>query len=276
MEATPWIIEHQTLLRLLGFFGVLALMMGWEQLAPRRRRQARVQQRWSINLGLVFLDSLVVRLLVPVLPVAWAIGVAQREWGWLNNVQLPWLLELIIAIVLLDLVMYLQHVMFHALPSLWRLHLVHHTDIDLDATSGNRFHPLEILISIAIKLAAVTLIGPTAVAVVLFEVILNGMAQFNHANVKLPVKGDRILRLGIVTPDMHRVHHSLKYNETNSNFGNFLPWWDRLFGTYQSEPVAGHEQMQIGVPQFRDPQQLSLSTLLLLPWRRDRGRLTPE
>ncbi len=184
---------------------------------------------------------------------------------------LPGWIEFLIAIIVLDLAIYLQHVLFHAAPLLWRLHRMHHQDLDFDVTTGARFHPIEILLSMGIKLMVIAALGPSAAAVLVFEALLNGMAMFNHANAKLPLGLDAILRMFVVTPDMHRVHHSVLPNETNSNFGFNLSVWDRLFGTYRAQPAAGHEAMTIGIEQFREPRELWLDRLLLQPLRGDAG-----
>src|SRR6185369_7583676 len=229
---------------------------------------------WSGNLGLVALDTLLVRLLIPVGAVGLALLAQERGWGVLNNVSLPGWLAVVLAFLALDFVIYLQHVMFHAVPALWRLHMVHHADLDFDTTTGVRFHTLEILLSLGIKAAAVALLGAPALAVLVFEVALNATSLFNHGNVRLPAWLDRALRLVVVTPEMHRVHHSVIPRETNSNFGFNLPWWDRLFGTYRAQPAAGHEGMTIGIAQFRDPSELRLDRMLLQPFRYD-DRLYP-
>jgi sterol desaturase/sphingolipid hydroxylase (fatty acid hydroxylase superfamily) len=195
-----------------------------------------------------------------------------RGWGLLNTLALPDWLSLALAVLLLDLVIYLQHVMFHAVPALWRLHRMHHADLDLDVTTGARFHPIEILLSMGLKLAAVAALGAPALAVLVFEVLLNATAMFNHANLKIPVALDRVLRWVIVTPDMHRVHHSVVPRETNSNFGFNLPWWDRLLGTYRAQPAAGHEAMTIGLEAFRAPRDLRLDRMLVQPFRGETGR----
>ena len=253
--------------RLTAFLGVFAIVALWEVLAPRRDARFPRRQRWPHNLGLVVLDSLLVRLLVPGAATALAITGEARGWGLINELGLPGWAAILLAIVLLDLAIYFQHVMFHAVPMLWRLHRVHHSDLDFDVTTGTRFHPLEILLSTLIKMAAVVAIGAPAVAVLLFEVLLNATAMFNHANGKLPLAIDRWLRLLVVTPDMHRVHHSVVHNETNSNFGFNVPWWDRLFGTYRAQPATGHEAMTIGVDAFRTPADLRLDRLLVQPFR---------
>jgi sterol desaturase/sphingolipid hydroxylase (fatty acid hydroxylase superfamily) len=201
--------------------------------------------------------------------VAWL--AVDRGWGLLNNIGLPFWLSFIGSVVALDLVVYLQHVLFHAVPGFWRLHMVHHADLDFDVTTGNRFHPIEILLSMLVKASAVVVLGPPVAAVLAFEVLLNATSMFNHGNVRIPTGLDRALRLLVVTPDMHRVHHSVVPIETNSNFGFNLPWWDRILGTYRAQPRAGHLGMTIGVRQFRDPQRLTLGRLLALPFVGDIG-----
>ena len=260
-------MEHESGIRLGFFFGVLAAMALWEWLAPRRRLTVGKPLRWSSNLGLVFIDTLALRLLLPLTATGMAWLAQERGWGILNNLSLPPGLKIALAVAALDLIIYLQHAMFHAIPAFWRLHMVHHTDLDFDVTTGVRFHPVEILLSMGIKLAAIVVLGPSALAVILFEVLLNGTSMFNHGNVCLPLWIDRALRLFVVTPEMHRVHHSVLMRETNSNYGFNLPWWDRLLGTYRAQPAAGHEGMTIGLGYFRDPRHLTLPRLLLLPFR---------
>jgi sterol desaturase/sphingolipid hydroxylase (fatty acid hydroxylase superfamily) len=191
---------------------------------------------------------------------------AERGWGLLNNVKVPYWIAVVLSVLALDFVIYLQHVMFHAVPAFWRLHMMHHADLDFDVTTGTRFHPIEILLSMLIKMSAVVTLGTPPLAVLVFEVLLNGTAMFNHGNLKLPLRFDAVLRLFVVTPDMHRVHHSVFPSETNSNFGFNMPWWDRLMGTYRSQPSRGHEGMTIGLNQFRDPALLTLPRILILPF----------
>lgn len=249
-----------------GFFlGVLLVMALWERVTPRRSRRRTRRARWTENLGLVLIDTLVIRLLLPGAAVAMAIAAQAHGWGLLQITALPYALKFVFGVVLLDLVIYLQHVMFHAVPLLWRVHMVHHTDIDFDTTTGVRFHPVEIVLSMLVKIAAVAALGPPAAAVVAFEVLLNATALFNHGNVRLAPALDRVLRSVVVTPEMHRVHHSVIPRETNSNFGFNLPWWDRLFGTYRAQPAAGHEGMTIGLTQFQSPPTTGLGRLLALP-----------
>jgi sterol desaturase/sphingolipid hydroxylase (fatty acid hydroxylase superfamily) len=252
----------------LGFFaGILLVMAAWEMAAPRRGLSLTKFPRWISNLGLVVLNTVALRLLVPVTAVAAALFAQSRGWGVLHLVEWPGWVEIGLAVVVFDLAIYLQHVMFHAVPMLWRLHMVHHADLDFDVTTGLRFHPLEILLSALIKLTVVVVLGPPVIAVVLFEVLLNATSMFNHSNVKMPLGIDRLLRCIVVTPDMHRVHHSVIHRETNSNFGFNLPWWDYLLGTYRAQPQAGHEKMQIGLTSFSDETQVDrLPGMLLLPF----------
>ena len=264
------VMEHEPAVRLGFFFGILVLMAIWEHLAPRRRPTVARSIRWFSNLGLVAINTIVLRALqifgVPILAVGLALLAEERGWGLLNNVVLPHWFAILLAVLLLDLAIYLQHVMFHAIPMFWRLHMVHHADLDFDVTTGVRFHTIEIILSMCIKIAVIMLLGPPAVAVVIFEVALNGTSLFNHGNVRLPINLDRYLRLLVVTPDMHRVHHSVVAHETNSNFGFNLPWWDRIFGTYRDQPAAGHDDMTIGLTQYRDTKVTRLHWMLILPF----------
>ncbi len=261
------LLAHEPLVRTAAFLVVLAVMALAEVASPRRRREIPRLLRWTNNLALVVVDTAILRLVFPVLAVGAAVIARDHGFGLFNMVAVPGWLAVPATIVLLDLVIYLQHVLFHAVPGLWRLHRVHHADVEIDVTTGLRFHPIEILLSMAIKLAAVAALGAPPVAVLLFEVILNGMAMFNHSNVRLPERVDRVLRWLIVTPDMHRVHHSILPVETNSNFGFNLSLWDRLLGTYRPQPAAGHEGMTIGIELFRDRRELWLDRLLTQPFR---------
>jgi sterol desaturase/sphingolipid hydroxylase (fatty acid hydroxylase superfamily) len=219
----------------------------------------------------VALDTLLVRLLFPTTAVGLALVCEARGWGLLQVMALPAWQTIPLSVVALDLAIYLQHVLFHAVPALWRLHRMHHADQDIDVTTGIRFHPVEILLSMGIKLGVVAALGTPAVAVLVFEVLLNATSMFNHSNVRMPLWLDRILRWVVVTPDMHRVHHSIVRRETNSNFGFNLPWWDRLFGTYRDQPAAGHDDMTIGITQFREPGEQRLDRMLTQPFRDDDG-----
>jgi sterol desaturase/sphingolipid hydroxylase (fatty acid hydroxylase superfamily) len=259
-------MNNETIIQLLFFFSIFAFVAIWEQLAPRRPLTVSKRIRWISNLSITFFNPLMLRLIFPVLALDMAVKAQENGWGLLNNLDLPYGLELAIGIIALDLVIYLQHVMFHAVPVLWRLHMVHHADLDYDVTTGLRFHPIEIILSMGIKLSVVATLGISAAAVLIFEVLLNATAMFNHGNIHLPLKIDRIVRYLVVTPDMHRVHHSVIIRETNSNFGFNMPWWDRLFGTYRDQPTKGHENMTIGLSQFRDVKRLTLPWLLVLPF----------
>jgi sterol desaturase/sphingolipid hydroxylase (fatty acid hydroxylase superfamily) len=268
---TDFLLSSEALIRLLAFAAVFALMAAWEIFAPRRDQRIGRGRRWPSNIGVVALDTLLVRLLLPVTAVGVALLAEARGWGLFAALGLPAWASIVLGVVLLDLAIYLQHVLFHAVPALWRLHRMHHADLEFDVTTGTRFHPIEILLSMGIKLGVVAALGVPALAVLIFEVLLNATSMFNHANVRLPRSIDRVLRWFVVTPDMHRVHHSIVRRETNSNFGFNLPWWDRLFGTYRAQPAAGHEGMTIGIEQFRDPRELRLDRMLIQPFRDDAG-----
>jgi sterol desaturase/sphingolipid hydroxylase (fatty acid hydroxylase superfamily) len=218
----------------------------------------------------------VVRVLFPASAVTLAVSVEERGWGLFGSTVVPYWAAIVVSVVVLDLAIYMQHVLFHAVPVLWRLHRMHHADLDFDLTTGTRFHPIEIALSMAIKFTVIMALGAPALAVLIFEVLLNATAMFNHANVRLPSRVDRLLRWCVVTPDMHRVHHSIIGRETNSNFGFNLPWWDRLFGTYREQPIHGHEQMTIGVPEFRDPAEQRIDRMLSQPFRRGSAPALPQ
>lgn len=261
-------MQHEATIRLLIFFAILGAIALWEVAAPRRQLLVRRKQRWPANLSLVAVNTLTARFLVPLLPVAMAALAEERGIGLLQTVALPFWFKVTVSLLLLDLLIYYQHRLFHALPLLWRLHRVHHSDMEIDVTTGNRFHPLEIVISMLIKLTAVALLGAPALAVIIFEALLNACAQFNHGNIAIPLYLDNWLRLILVTPDMHRVHHSIIPRETDSNFGFSIPLWDRLFDTYRPQPRDGHLGMTIGLKEYREPAELSLLRLLIQPFRK--------
>lgn len=258
-------VTYEPFLRLTAFVGVFALMAIWEALAPRRSRQFKRRSRWPHNVALLAIDMAVVRVLIPGVAIAVAMAGEVNGWGLFNIFQPPAWIGIPLAVAFLDLTVYFQHVAFHAVPTLWRLHRVHHTDLDFDVTTGTRFHPVEILISTGIKCAAVAAIGAPVVAVLAFELLLNASSMFNHGNVRIAPGIDRWLRWLVVTPDMHRVHHSAVFNETSSNFGFTLPLWDRLLGTYRAQPAGGHERMTIGVDAFRSEEDLRIDRLLVQP-----------
>lgn len=275
MGWNDWILGNELPIRLSFFFGIFAVMAVWEILSPRRKLTVSKGLRWANNLGLIFLNTVILRLLFPTAAVGVALFAQQQGWGLLNYYQLPFTLTIIIAVITMDFVIYLQHVMVHAIPVLWRLHRVHHADLDYDVTTGARFHTIEIILSMLIKFTTIIVLGPPVVAVVIFEVLLNATAMFNHGNIYIPEKIDRVLRLFVVTPDMHRVHHSVHAPLTNSNFGFNLPWWDRLFGTYVAQPLEGHTEMEIGLDDFRDPKQVNtLPGMLMLPFAHHLGEYT--
>ena len=256
----------ESLLRVSVFVLVFVAMAAWELWAPKRPQLTPRSGRWPSNLGIVVLNTLLVRALFPLTAVAWADWLHQRDGGALHGLPVPPWLAVVLALVLLDLVIYLQHRLFHAVPLFWRLHRMHHADTEFDVTNGLRFHPLEILLSMLIKFAAIAAIGAPPLAVLVFEIVLNATSIFNHANVRMAAGFDRVLRWFVVTPDMHRVHHSVVPRETNSNFGFNLPWWDRWFGTYRAQPQAGHADMRIGLGQFRDRRWLRIDRMLRQPW----------
>ncbi len=258
-------IDNEMFVRLGFFLAVFAFTAAWEAVAPRRVLNAPKGVRWVNNLAITFLDSAVARWSFPVSAVGIALLSREHGWGALNYTEMsPWLSG-IIAIVMLDLAIYTQHFLFHKIPFFWRFHRMHHTDLDIDVTTGARFHPVEIILSMGIKSAIVVVIGGPAWSVLAFEVLLNATSMFNHGNILINRRIDRILRLCVVTPDMHRVHHSVITRETDSNFGFNLPWWDRLFGTYLDQPAAGHEGMKIGLANYRERKWLTLPWMLIVP-----------
>lgn len=262
------VLANEPAIRPGSFLVVFALVELREVVAPRRALTVSKALRWTSNLGLVALNTLLLRLVFPLAAAGMAAFAAANGWGLLNHFQVPTWLAVPLAVIAMDFVIWLQHVMVHAVPVLWRLHRVHHADLDYDVTTGSRFRPIEIGLSMLIKFATIAVLGPQVVAVVIFEVLLNATAMFNHGNVRLPAGVDRMLRWFVVTPDMHRVHHSVEDDETNPNFGFNLPWWDRLFGTYRDQPRAGHDAMTIGIHGHRDPREVArLDGMLLLPFR---------
>ena len=262
-------IAAEPIVRLICFLGVLVLMALWERLTPRRPQSIKLLIRWPNNLGLVVLNTFVVRLLFPLAGVGMALLAQAKGWGLFNIVPGPAWFAIPAGLLLLDLTIYGQHVAFHAVPLLWRLHRMHHADLEFDVTTGLRFHPGEIVVSMLVKLLAIVVFGALPIVVLAFEVVLNATSIFNHGNVRLPPRLDRVLRLLVVTPDMHRVHHSIDRRETDSNFGFNVPWWDRLFGTYRAQPALGHDRMTLGIDLFREERELWLDRMLLQPLRRD-------
>jgi sterol desaturase/sphingolipid hydroxylase (fatty acid hydroxylase superfamily) len=268
MDLTAVLVDHETTIRLGAFATMFALMALWEAAGPRRALTVSKSRRWTANLGITLLDAALVRVLFPTATVGVALAVGDRQWGLFHAVAVPAPLAFALSIIALDLVIWMQHVAFHRVPLLARLHRVHHVDLDFDVTTGFRFHPVEIVLSLLIKFAVVVALGAPAAAVLAFELMLSLGSLFNHGNVRMPAGLDRALRWLVVTPDMHRVHHSIEPEEINSNFGFFLSWWDRLFGTYRAAPRAGHGAMTIGVRDTRDLRVCAgLWAMLLLPFR---------
>jgi sterol desaturase/sphingolipid hydroxylase (fatty acid hydroxylase superfamily) len=266
------IFAYEPYIRLGAFAGVFAMMAVWEFIGPRRKQAIGRGWRWPNNLGVVVVDTLLVRILFPTTAVGLALVAEARGFGLFNMAALPAWFGVVASVVILDVAIYLQHVLFHAVPALWRLHRMHHADLEFDVTTGLRFHPIEIVLSMLIKFTVIAALGAPALAVLIFEVLLNATSMFNHGNVRIPLGLDRVLRWIVVTPDMHRVHHSVLSRETNSNFGFNLPWWDHLFGTYRAQPAAGHDAMTIGIQQFRDARELGLDRMLIQPFRSDAGQ----
>jgi sterol desaturase/sphingolipid hydroxylase (fatty acid hydroxylase superfamily) len=264
-----FLLENENAIRLGVFFGIFAIMAIWEVISQKRPQSLDRLERWPHNILLVVTNTFLMRLIFPVFPVTVALSASVEGWGLFNNFDIPVVLEIILAVALLDLAIYVQHVIFHHVPFLWRLHRLHHADTEFDVTTGARFHPVEIALSLVIKMALIVALGAPAVAVIIFEIVLNGAAMFNHANISLPSLVDRVLRFVVVTPDMHRIHHSEIVAETDSNFGFNLSCWDRLFKTYREVPRHGHLGMTIGLPIFRNKKEARLDKLLTQPFRDD-------
>nr|WP_269469567.1 sterol desaturase family protein [Vibrio diabolicus] len=272
MTVTETTFQDPSWIRLGFFLGVLLLCALWENKLPRKTLTASRGFRWVNNLSLVAVNSLIVALVMPIAAFQAAIIAQEQQWGLFNLLSLPAWLNVLLAVILLDFVIYVQHVVFHYVKPLWKLHRMHHADLDIDVTTGARFHPIEIIISMGVKIATVFILGVSPVAVVVFEIVLNASAMFNHSNAKLALSADQKLRNVIVTPDMHRVHHSVIAKETNSNFGFFLSVWDRLFGTYRAQPELGHDDVVIGIPEIRNEAEQRLDKLLTQPFRYNRRR----
>lgn len=262
-----FIITNEAIIRLLAFLAIITIMAIWETMKPIMTLSISKKQRWINNFGLVALNVIILRILFPTAAVGAAFFATEHSWGLFNNITLPFWITVIISLIIMDMFIYFQHRIFHKIPILWRLHLVHHADLDYDLSTGLRFHPIEIILSMLIKFAIILILGIPIIAVILFEIILNGVAIFNHSNISFPKKLDRILRWFIVTPDMHRVHHSVEIDETNSNFGFNLPWWDRLFNSYRQQTRATN--ITIGLPEYRKPQQVyGFIQMLRLPFNK--------
>ncbi|WP_035243670.1 sterol desaturase family protein [Desulfonatronovibrio hydrogenovorans] len=262
------LMDQELVIRLSFFLGIFSIMALWENRYPRRKLTQPKWKRWLNNLGLTLFNSVLLRILFPVAAVGVAILAQNNQWGLFQQLAVHQILAGIVSIIILDFAIYSQHLIFHKVPILWRLHRMHHTDLDIDVTTGARFHPVEIILSMLIKIGIVLALGAPAWSVVVFEVILNATSMFNHSNAYLKASIDRFLRLMVVTPDMHRVHHSVLIKETDSNYGFNFPWWDRLLGTYTDQPKAGHDKMTIGLANYRDPKWLRLEWMLFTPFAR--------
>lgn len=263
-------MENEALIRLAIFLGLFVILATLEAVAPRRVRSQTRRARWVTNWGVTLLNTITLRALafgLPLLAVGAAIDAEAQGWGLFNLIMLPMWVEILLAVLILDFAIWLQHLITHKVPVLWRLHRVHHADVDMDVTTAIRFHPIEIALSMLLKIGLVYILGPAAIAVILFEIILNGTAMFNHANLALPKWLDRRVRHVLVTPDMHRVHHSVHRHEHDSNYGFALSIWDRMFGTYLAQPAAGHDDMQVGL-EWQDSRPSKLGWSLSLPFAR--------
>jgi sterol desaturase/sphingolipid hydroxylase (fatty acid hydroxylase superfamily) len=263
-----FILGNEPLVRLSFFIGVFLVMAFGEVVFPRRSLNVSKTRRWTANLTITFTNGFLVRFIFGAGATGFAIIVQDRGWGVLNIIETPLWLQVAISLIVLDFIIYMQHLIFHHVPLLWRLHKVHHTDLDYDVTTGARFHPFEIMLSMGIKMGAIFFLGAPPISVILFEIALNASAMFNHGNVSLPERADKLIRLVIVTPDMHRVHHSVVIREFNSNFGFSVSWWDRIFGTYKASPEKGHLDMNIGRASHREQNRLNYFYLLAIPFQR--------
>ena len=261
-------MDTESVLRISCYVTILVAVAVWETLSPKRPWIGVRRERWLNHLLLAAINAGVVRVVIPISAVALSLQLESHNLGLLNKTEFPFLFDVVIAVLLLDLAIYAQHYYFHKIPFFWRFHRMHHTDREFDVTTGVRFHPIEIVISMAIKFVVISIIGAPAVAIIAFEILLNATSLFNHGNVRIPASVDRLLRLIVVTPDMHRVHHSIIHDETDSNFGFNLPWWDRLFGTYRAQPRDGHQDMTIGLEIFRDVSEGKLGRLITQPFRK--------
>jgi len=271
MSFDTFLLDHESAIRLGFFLGAFVLLAVWELIAPRRASQTSKAIRWTNNVALAAVNMLTVRVLLPLAGVGLAVFVNERGTGLLNMLPVPYLLAVVVSLLAFDLAVYLVHLAFHAAPVLWRMHRVHHSDVDFDVATAVRFHPIQMALSTLVKFAVILVLGAPVLAVLLFETVFQALLLFNHTNVRIPPAVDRLLRWFIVTPDMHRIHHSVRVNETNSNYGFALPWWDRLFGTYRAVPVAGHERMAVGIEMFRAQRHFWLDRMLLNPFLDERG-----
>ena len=271
MSLETFLLGHESVIRFGFFLGTFALMALWEVLAPLRMPGTSKAVRWPNHVMLAAMNIGLVRVLFPLAAVALAVYAGERGIGLFNIIPIPYLLAFVGSLLALDLAIYLFHLLFHAVPALWRVHRVHHADLDIDVSTGVRFHPIQMMLSVIIKSIVILLLGPPALSVLTFEVLSHAITLFNHGNVRIPAALDRVLRWFVVTPDMHRIHHSIHIAETDSNFGFVLPWWDRMFGTYRAEPAGGQVRMVVGIESFRTDRDLWLDRLVLNPVVDERG-----
>ena len=273
IDMTEWMLLNEAAIRLGVFIVLFGILAAFELRHPFRQPGGQRSVRWAANLGLAFLGAFFIRFAFPAAAVGFGLFAQTHGLGLMRLWNPDPAIAIVMSVVLLDLAIYFQHIVFHFVPSLWRFHRVHHADIEFDVTTAMRFHPIELLISMAIKGLLICLIGPPVVAIMIFEVLLNASSLFTHANIRLPAKLDRLLRLAIVTPDMHRIHHSIERAETNSNFGFNISVWDRLFGTYRCRARLDQVSMPLGIGELRDPKlALGFLDMLALPFQRSRTR----
>jgi sterol desaturase/sphingolipid hydroxylase (fatty acid hydroxylase superfamily) len=261
-----WLVEYETVVRGYAFYGMLSLIALWESLKPAKPATTSTVMRWVNNFALLIMENVFMRWIFPLLGVMFSVYMAEHGLGLLNQYPVPFWLSLLLTIVLLDAKAYIVHRLLHSVPWLWRLHKIHHTDLDYDVTTGLRFHPVESLVTMGSTLLVIAALGAPPVAVVVYEILFISTALFNHGNIHLPRRLDELLRLGLVTPDMHRIHHSAEVRETNSNYSGVFSVWDRAFGTYTRDPAAGQDGMVMGLAEYRDASQLNLYRLLIMPF----------
>ena len=260
----------EPVIRLSVFILLLAFLALLENISPRRKPRYSKGSRWISNFGISTLNSTTVALILPIVGAGAALLADERNWGLFNRLDTPALFSIPLYIIAFDLTIYVQHRLFHKFKPLWRLHRIHHTDLDYDVSTGVRFHPLSIFISAGIKLGLILALGPPAIAVIVSEIVLNATSMFNHSNIKLPHRLDAALRYLIVTPDMHRIHHSVIAQEHNRNFGFNFPWWDKIFNTYKDQPSKGQDAIDIGISGYEEDVSIGILPLLIQPFRKDR------
>lgn len=266
MNMEQWLIEHETVIRGYAFYGMFSLIALWESLLPAKRPTTSTPMRWINNFALLIMENVFMRWVFPLFAIMLSAYLAERGLGWFNQFPAPLWLSFMLTVVALDAKAYVVHRLLHSVPWLWRLHKIHHTDLDYDVTTGLRFHPLESLVTMGSTLLVIALLGAPPVAVITYEILFIVTALFNHGNIHLPSRLDDLLRLALVTPDMHRIHHSAEMRETNSNYSGVFSVWDRAFGTYIRNPALGQDGMIMGLAEYRDARVLNLYRLLIMPF----------